>query len=201
MWTLIDNYPLLAALFALLALGVTFGGLLGFASVKFRSEGNPLAEQINEILPQTQCGQCGYPGCRPYAEAIADGDAINKCPPGGEETIQALANLLDVEPEPLDAEHGTEKAPMVAYIREDECIGCTKCIQACPVDAILGAAKQMHTVIVSECTGCELCIEPCPVDCIDMVLRKSGIEHWQWPLPDANRLSIDVIASDREQAA
>lgn len=201
MWAFIDNYPLLAALLALLALGVIFGALLGFASVKFRTEGNPLAEQINEILPQTQCGQCGYPGCRPYAEAIAGGDAINKCPPGGEETILALANLLDVEPEPLDAEHGVEKAPMVAYIREDECIGCTKCIQACPVDAILGAAKQMHTVIVSECTGCELCIEPCPVDCIDMVQRKSGIEHWQWPLPEPRQTGLDIIASDREQAA
>ena len=111
----------------------------------------------------------------PYSEAIADGDSINKCPPGGEETIQALADLLDVEPQPLDAEHGVEKEPVVAWIREDECIGCTKCIQACPVDAILGAAKVMHTVIADECTGCDLCIEPCPVDCIDLIPRKEGI--------------------------
>jgi len=177
-------------------MAIVFGGLLGFAAVRFEVEGNPLSDQINSILPQTQCGQCGYPGCRPYAEAIADGDSINKCPPGGEDTIQALANLLDVEPEPLDAEHGVEAEPTVAYIREDECIGCTKCIQACPVDAILGAAKQMHTVIIDECTGCDLCVEPCPVDCIDMIPRKGGIQHWYWPLPeDASR--DNLIATDR----
>ena len=204
----IFNNPLLAALTALLALGLAFGALLGFASVKFKTEGNPLAEQINSLLPQTQCGQCGYPGCKPYADAIAGGDAINKCPPGGQETIDALANLLDVEPQPLDAEHGEEKDPRVAYIREDECIGCTKCIQACPVDAILGAAKQMHTVIADECTGCDLCVEPCPVDCIDMIPRKTGIQHWQWPQPEAPGSAAlgsinrsDVIASDRAQEA
>lgn len=191
------NDPLSAALFALLTLGIFFGALLGFASVRFRAEGNPLAEQVNGILPQTQCGQCGYPGCRPYAEAIVEGDAINKCPPGGEDTIQALADLLDVEPLPLDAEHGVEKEKLVAYIREAECIGCTKCIQACPVDAILGAAKLMHTVIADECTGCDLCVEPCPVDCIDMIPRHSGIAHWHWQLPSR---STDIIASDRAAA-
>ena len=129
-------------------------------------------------------------------EAIADGDAINKCPPGGEETIQALADLLDVEPQPLDAEHGVEKEPVVAWIREAECIGCTKCIQACPVDAILGAAKVMHTVIADECTGCDLCIEPCPVDCIDLIPRKSGIGFWHWPLPEDRAPRFDVIATD-----
>lgn len=197
---LLYEYPLLAALAALLALGVVFGGLLGFASVQFRTEGNPLADQINGLLPQTQCGQCGYPGCRPYAQAIAEGDAINKCPPGGQETIDSLADLLDVEPEPLDAEHGVEKEARVALIREDECIGCTKCIQACPVDAILGAAKHMHTVIADECTGCDLCVEPCPVDCIDMVVRKSGIAHWRWPMPTADGAAPNIIASDREAA-
>jgi electron transport complex protein RnfB len=197
---LIYQYPLIAALTALLTLGLAFGALLGFASVQFRTEGNPLADQINELLPQTQCGQCGYPGCRPYAQAIAEGDAINKCPPGGQETIDSLADLLDVEPEPLDAEHGTEKEARVALIREDECIGCTKCIQACPVDAILGAAKHMHTVIADECTGCDLCVEPCPVDCIDMVARKSGITHWHWPMPAPNGGALEVIASDREAA-
>lgn len=194
--------PILLALAALVSLAIVFGALLGFAAVRFEVEGNPLSDQINSILPQTQCGQCGYPGCRPYAEAIAEGDSINKCPPGGEDTIQALANLLDVEPEPLDAEHGAEAEPTVAYIREAECIGCTKCIQACPVDAILGAAKQMHTVIIAECTGCDLCVEPCPVDCIDMIPRKGGIQHWYWPLPDdASRDTL--IATDRnsEQAS
>jgi electron transport complex protein RnfB len=191
----IETQPLLAALIALLGLGVTFGAILGFASIRFRTEGNPLADQINQILPQTQCGQCGYPGCKPYATAIADGDAINKCPPGGQETIDALADLLDVESMTLDAEHGEEKAPKVAFIREEECIGCTKCIQACPVDAILGAAKLMHTVIADECTGCDLCLDPCPVDCIDMIERKTGIQHWRWELPSDN-----LIASDRAAA-
>lgn len=133
------------------------------------------------------------PGCKPYAEAISNGDAINKCPPGGQSTIEALADLLDREVIPLDAEHGEEKPKTVAYIREDECIGCTKCIQACPVDAILGAAKQMHTVIVSECTGCDLCVEPCPVDCIDMIPVPITPSNWKWPAPvsDPNLIWTD----------
>ncbi|GHC14956.1 hypothetical protein GCM10010082_01600 [Kushneria pakistanensis] len=122
--------------------------------------------EIDHLLPQTQCGKCGHPGCRPYAEAIVAGEAINRCPPGGNDTVVALATLLDrpVLPLEVDAEQ-----PKAAVIREAECIGCTKCIKACPVDAILGAAKQMHTVIEAECTGCELCVAPCPVDCIDIV--------------------------------
>ena len=187
------EYPLLSALLALGTLAASFGAVLGFAAIKFKVEGDPLVEQIDELLPQTQCGQCGYPGCRPYAQAIVDGDAINKCPPGGHTTINALANLLDVEAPALDEEHGTEsETKTVAYIREDECIGCTKCIQACPVDAILGAAKQMHTVIVSECTGCDLCVEPCPVDCIDMLPVESGVSDWSWELPKP----VQLIAAD-----
>ena len=187
----------LSAVLALLALCLVCGAMLGFAAVRFRVEGDPIAEQINALLPQTQCGQCGYPGCKPYAQAIAGGDKINKCPPGGEATIQALADLLDVEVEPLDAVEG-EKPKMVAFIREAECIGCTKCIQACPVDAIVGAAKQMHTVIISECTGCDLCVEPCPVDCIDMLPLEQSVQGWKWalPLPPSQ-----LIASDRGQAA
>ena len=201
---LIAQYPLLAALLALVGLGAAFGALLGFASVRFKTEGNPIADQINDILPQTQCGQCGYPGCRPYAEAIASGEeAINKCPPGGEAGIHALADLLDVEPIPLDEEHGEENVKAVAFIREAECIGCTKCIQACPVDAILGAAKQMHTVIVSECTGCDLCVEPCPVDCIDMIPDQESLQNWHWQLPDPVSREVDIIATDavRDEAA
>lgn len=126
--------------------------------------------QLDELLPQTQCSKCGYPGCRPYAEAIAAGEAINHCAPGGQDTINKIAGLLGVEPLPLDSNYGVESSiKRVAYIREAECIGCTKCIQACPVDAIIGAAKHTHTVIVDECTGCDLCLEPCPVDCIDMI--------------------------------
>ena len=193
MTELIAQYPFFAALLALLVLGIPFGGLLGFAAVKFKTEGNPIADQVESLLPQTQCGQCSYPGCRPYAEAIANGEAINKCPPGGESTIQALADLLDVEAVPLDAEHGEENVKTVAYIREDECIGCTKCIQACPVDAILGAAKQMHTVIVSECTGCDLCVEPCPVDCIYMLPIETTLQSWRWNLPKP----VEILATDR----
>ncbi|WLQ11435.1 electron transport complex subunit RsxB [Hahella aquimaris] len=185
------------AVLALSALALTFGAVLGFASVKFKVEGNPIVDQIDGLLPQTQCGQCGYPGCRPYAEAIANGDAINKCPPGGEATITALADLLDVEAMPLDSEHGESKGKQVAYIREDECIGCTKCIQACPVDAILGAAKQMHTVIVSECTGCDLCVDPCPVDCIDMIPAPSGIRDWAWDMPKPPTNGGAIIATDQ----
>ncbi|MEI6270500.1 MAG: electron transport complex subunit RsxB [Methylococcaceae bacterium] len=126
-------------------------------------------DQINAILPQTQCKQCGFQGCRPYAEAIASGTAdINQCPPGGDEGIIALAHLLNVNPKPLNPQFGLHKPKSVAFIIEKDCIGCVKCIAACPVDAILGAAKFMHTVIASECTGCELCVAPCPVDCIVM---------------------------------
>ncbi len=184
---------------ALLALAICFGGLLGFASVRFRVEGNPIVDQIDSLLPQTQCGQCGHPGCRPYAEAIAGGEAINRCPPGGQATIDALADLLDVDAIPLDDEHGEEKGKQVAVIREDECIGCTKCIQACPVDAILGAAKQMHTVIADECTGCDLCVEPCPVDCIDIVPVEKTLRTWSWNLPGSpvNKASAAIIATDR----
>ena len=129
-----------------------------------------LVDRIDALLPQTQCRRCLYPACRPYAEAIARGEAdINRCPPGGAAGIEAIAALLGRAPILLDPAHGTETPRVVALIREAECIGCTKCIQACPVDAIVGAAKQMHTVIGDECTGCELCIAPCPVDCIDMV--------------------------------
>lgn len=128
-----------------------------------------MIEQINALLPQTQCGKCGFQGCKPYATAIAAGTVdINRCPPGGEEGIQALADLLAVAPKPLDPECGVYKPRAVARIIEADCIGCAKCLAACPVDAILGAAKQMHTVITLECTGCELCIAPCPVDCIVM---------------------------------
>ncbi|MGB0466512.1 MAG: electron transport complex subunit RsxB [Pontibacterium sp.] len=182
------------AVVVLATLAIIFGLVLGYASVRFRVEGNPIVDQIDSLLPQTQCGQCGHPGCRPYAEAIASGEAINKCPPGGQSTVDALADLLDVEALPLDAEDAAEPVKTVAYIREDECIGCTKCIQACPVDAILGAAKQMHTVIVSECTGCDLCVEPCPVDCIDMLPVETTLNTWKWDMPKSG---VELIATDR----
>ncbi|MBU2886882.1 electron transport complex subunit RsxB [Gilvimarinus agarilyticus] len=195
----IAQHPIAAALIALIGLALLFGALLGFAAVRFKVEGDPIVEQIDNLLPQTQCGQCGYPGCRPYAQAIANGDSINKCPPGGQTTINELADLLDVEAPTLDEEHGEEAdVATVAVIREDECIGCTKCIQACPMDAILGAAKQMHTVIADECTGCDLCVEPCPVDCIDMIPLATSIKEWRWELPAASHEQADnLIATDQ----
>jgi electron transport complex protein RnfB len=126
---------------------------------------------INHLLPQTQCGECGYSGCQPYAEALAQGSApIDRCPPGGVDTVKALGNLLNIDSTPyLSAAEANTRPPALALIRESECIGCTKCIQACPVDAIFGSAKNMHVIINHECTGCGLCIEPCPVDCIELV--------------------------------
>lgn len=128
-------------------------------------------EEIDAILPQTQCGLCGYGGCMPYAKALVHENApINLCPPGGVTTLKAIGELMQVDPSPFIQEMETNTKPkLLAVIREAECIGCTKCIQACPVDAILGSGKQMHTIIAMECTGCELCVAPCPVDCIDMI--------------------------------
>ncbi len=175
---------MLAAIFAMTLLAATFGMVLGFSAIRFRVQGDPVADQIERLLPQTQCGQCTFPGCRPYAEAIARGEAdINQCPPGGEATIRALADLLDREPKPLNPDNGIEKPKVLAVIDEPRCIGCTLCIQACPVDAIVGGAKQMHTVIAAECTGCELCVPPCPVDCIDLVPVEQTVEAWRWPRP------------------
>src|SRR5690554_786774 len=139
-----------------------------------------LIEAIDALLPQTQCGKCGFDGCLPYAEAIAEGEPINRCPPGGEPTLARLAELTG---QPVQSLAEPAQLPLAAVIREAECIGCTKCIQACPVDAILGAAKRMHTVIVDECTGCELCVAPCPVDCIDLVPHPA----WQAAESEAER--------------
>lgn len=128
-----------------------------------------MIEALNNLLPQTQCGQCSFKGCRPYAEAILSGEAdINQCPPSGDEGIVKIAAFLNVPAKPLNTQFGVHKPKSVAVIDEASCIGCVKCIAACPVDAILGSSKMLHTVISSECTGCELCIAPCPVDCISM---------------------------------
>lgn len=192
---------MLEAILALGGLALVFGLILGFAAVRFKVEGDPLVDQIDALLPQTQCGQCTYPGCKPYATAIANGEAdINQCPPGGEATIQALADLLGVEAKELNPENGEESVKAVAVINEQTCIGCTRCIQACPVDAILGAAKQMHTVIGPECTGCKLCIEPCPVvDCITMVPVKTDISEWNWPFP-TNEVALAKLAEPSDVA-
>ena len=155
----------------LLLISIAFisASLLLLSSRRWRENTGDIIFKVNKLLPQTQCAQCGYPGCRPYAEAIVEGEAINKCPPGGEPVIASLALLLGREFIDLDESCGTFSPPVVAEIREQECIGCTLCIQACPVDAIIGAAQMMHSVISNECTGCELCLPPCPVDCIDII--------------------------------
>src|SRR5512143_2208705 len=159
------------------------GVALGYASIRFKVQGDPLVDKIDAILPQTQCGQCGFPGCKPYAQAIAKGEAdINLCPPGGEEGIRKLADLLGVEFKPF-GEGVAPKGKAVAFIDENTCIGCTLCLQACPVDAIAGAAKQMHTIIAAECTGCELCVAPCPVDCISIRTIGEDISNWKWRYP------------------
>lgn len=167
--------------------------------IQSKTERNRLIAQIDAILPQTQCAKCGYPGCKPYAAAIVNGEAdINQCPPGGDIGIHALANLTRLEYKTLNAENGVEKPKALAFIDEATCIGCTLCIQACPVDAILGASKQMHTVIETECTGCELCLAPCPVDCITMQAismrpTEAISEHWQ--------LKYSVMANAKTRAA
>ena len=147
-----------------------------------------LADRIEDLLPQTQCTKCGYPACRPYAEAIAAGSAsYNQCPPGGAEGVARIAELLGKPVIPINPVHGLERERPVAVIDESACIGCTLCIQACPVDAIVGAAKQMHTVIASLCTGCDLCVPPCPVDCIDMQAATPGRTGWAaWSQADAD---------------
>lgn len=172
------------ALLLMALLALLLGAVLGFAAICFKVQDDPLVEKIDAILPQTQCGQCGFPGCKPYATAIAEGEAdINQCPPGGEDGIRKLADLLGVDFKPLNAGNGAEKPKCVALIDENICIGCTLCIQACPVDAILGSAKHMHTILSSECTGCELCLAPCPVDCISIVPVTTTIANWKWRYP------------------
>lgn len=160
------------AVFTLSSLALAAGLLLAFASRRLPADSGDIAEQVNQLLPQTQCAQCGYPGCRPYAEAIIAGDAeISLCPPGGEDTIRRIADLLGRDDAPR-LQNATASVPgTIAIIDESRCIGCTHCRNACPVDAIVGAHQFMHTVIASECTGCELCVEPCPVDCIRMEAR------------------------------
>lgn len=159
---------MLTALLIVVALTALAG--VATAANASNASSSTLVERIDALLPQTQCGRCTFGGCRPYAEAIARGSAgINQCPPGGERTAHALAKLMGVEPKPVGKEFGVvPEYPAVAFIDEAACIGCTKCIQACPVDAIVGASRAMHTVVAAECTGCELCIPPCPVDCIVM---------------------------------
>lgn len=172
------------AVIALTLLALLFGMLLGYASRRFAAEEDPVVDQVDELLPQSQCGQCGYPGCRPYAEAVANnGEQINRCVPGGEPVMQKIATLLNVEPQPLDGDATmAEPVRMLAVIDEPNCIGCTKCIQACPVDAIVGTTRAMHTVMSDLCTGCNLCVDPCPTQCIELRPAATTTDNWKWDL-------------------
>lgn len=178
--------------YILIAIGVIaliFGAVLGYSSIKLKVEADPIVEQIDAILPQSQCGQCGYPGCKPYAEAIANGDIITKCVPGGQPVVVKIADLLGVEVPTMEGM--AEPIAQVAFIDESMCIGCTKCIQACPVDAIIGTNKMMHTIVPDLCTGCELCVAPCPTNCIEMRPIKFTTQTWNWQF-DAS-LVIPVV--------
>jgi electron transport complex protein RnfB len=159
-----------------------------------------LVEQIDALLPQTQCTKCGYPACRPYAEAIAGGEAeINQCPPGGDAGVRKLAALLGRKYQALNPRNGIEEARRVAVIDEARCIGCTLCIQACPVDAIVGAPKLMHTVVTELCSGCDLCLPPCPVDCIDMVPATGADAIWDQARADAARERFELRGARLER--
>ncbi|MBN3765356.1 electron transport complex subunit RsxB [Burkholderia sp. Ac-20365] len=172
------------------------------------TESKTFADLIEDLLPQTQCTKCGYPDCRAYAEAIAQGGAsYNQCPPGGAEGVARLAKLLGKPVIPLNPDNGVERARPVAFIDESLCIGCTLCMQACPVEAIVGAPKQMHTIVADLCTGCDLCVPPCPVDCIEMIPvtgDHTGWDAWSEPQAEGARTRHEQrrarIAAEREAA-
>lgn len=172
---------MLAAIGSLTALGLVLGTSLGVAARYLRTEGNPLAEAVGEVLPGTNCGQCGLPGCQVAAEALAAGEVpVDLCPPGGREVAARLAELLGVE---VDLAAVTEKEPALAFINEDLCIGCARCFQKCPTDAIVGGPKQMHQVIADYCTGCEKCVDICPTECVEMHAPAPTLATWHWPKP------------------
>ena len=171
----------LIAVLALLALCLLGGAILGFAAVRFRVEGDPIAEQINALLPQTQCGQCGYPGCAQAAAAVAAGNApVTLCPPGGRAVAEKLAEILGATFNPGNV---PDRAPLLARVRTDYCIGCSRCIKACPTDAILGATKQLHVVLGEACIGCGACAEACPTGGIDLEGIPVTLRNWRWHKP------------------
>lgn len=186
------------AIGSLTLLGITLGGLLGLASKYLRVQGNPLAAEIEEMLPGSQCGQCGFPGCGPASEALANGVAQpTLCPPGGRMLALQLAEKLNVS---VDLSGVKEAEPMVAFVNEDLCIGCTRCFQQCPTDAFVGAPKQIHAVFSEICTGCEKCIEVCPTECIEMQPIEATVQTWYWPKPDIVNLALEGTETKKNEA-
>ncbi|BBL72023.1 electron transport complex subunit RsxB [Methylogaea oryzae] len=172
---------ILFAIVALTLLGLGLGYLLGAASRFLKVEGDPLADEIEALLPGSQCGQCGYPGCRPAAEALAGGEAaVTLCPPGGKALAEQLAAKLNVD---LDMGGMEEAAPLLARVDESNCIGCTRCFKACPTDAIVGAPKQIHAVVADACIGCGKCVDICPTECLQLHPVKVTLRNWRWPKP------------------
>ena len=172
---------MIAAILIITVMGLTMGAMLGIAAKYLAVEGNPLANEIEELLPGSQCGQCGFPGCTPAAEAVAEGKApVTLCPPGGKARVEALADKLGVSVDLSDVE---EKVPMIAHVHENLCVGCTKCFKRCPTDAIVGGPKQIHAVFADACTGCEKCYDVCPTECIEMREVKPTLQTWYWPEP------------------
>lgn len=172
---------MILTLLILSSLGTIMGLLLGVASRYLAVEGNSLLKELEELFPGSQCGQCGYPGCSAAAEAVLDGKAkINLCPPGGKALVEALAAKLGVS---VDLSGMADQAPRVAFVHENLCIGCTKCLKRCPTDAIIGGPKQIHGVFADACTGCEKCFEVCPTECIEMRVVQPSLQTWYWPAP------------------
>lgn len=170
-----------SAILIITALGVIMGTLLGIAAKYLAVEGNPLEGEIEALLPGSQCGQCGYPGCASAAAAIASGEApLTLCPPGGRSLAEALAGKLGMS---VDLSAVEQRAPMVAFVHEYLCVGCTKCFKRCPTDAILGAPRQIHAIFTDACTGCEKCYEVCPTECIEMRPIQATLQTWYWPQP------------------
>jgi electron transport complex protein RnfB len=174
---------ILYAIFALTALGLGLGYLLGAAARYLRVEANPLVDEIEALMPGSQCGQCGYPGCRPAAEALVAGEAApTLCPPGGRALAEQLANMLSLD---LDLSGVKEQVPMVARVDETLCIGCARCFKVCPTDAIVGAQKQIHAVVADACTACNKCVDVCPTECLKLHPVKVTLRNWRWPAPAA----------------
>lgn len=173
---------MLLAIASMTLLGVGLGLLLGYAAQKLKVEGDPLVDELSALLPASNCGQCGFPGCRPAAEALARHEApVTFCPPGGKSTAQKLADRLGVT---VDLS-GLQDEPKLADVREELCIGCTKCLKVCPTDAILGAPKMIHYVLTEACTGCEACVEVCPTEAVLMEALAPSLRTWSWPKPAA----------------